>query len=67
MASKKKKSKCPNFSKNSGIVFRMSSEEATLAKKPYYNGFSGGYGAHGDRKYNRTKENRDWRRSLGDE
>lgn len=34
----------------------MSSEEATLKKMPKYNGFQGGYGIHGDTKYNREKE-----------
>lgn len=38
------------------IIFRLTSEEATLSKIPKYNGFASGYGAHGDLKYNRNKE-----------
>lgn len=45
---------------NSSILI-MTSEEATLSKKPRYNGFGGGYGAHGDTKYNRNKAKRDFR------
>lgn len=42
----------------------MTSEEATLAKMPRYNGFAGGYGAHGDTKYNRAKESRNFKREM---
>ena len=38
-----------------GPVWRLSAEEATLAGKPRFNGFACGHGAHGDRKYNRTR------------
>ena len=44
--------------KDSKSVFHMSSEEATLASKPMYDGYSCGHGAHGDSKYNRAKEKR---------
>lgn len=46
------------------VVFYMSAEEATLARKPHYNGFAGGYGAHGDAKYNRCRERRAWKREM---
>jgi len=39
-----------------GPVWKLSRIEATLAAKPLYNGFSCGYGIHGDVKYNRAKE-----------
>ena len=51
----------------SGAVWHLSSEEATLAGKPRYNGFACGHGAHGDVKYNRTKEKRAWRTQLRQE
>lgn len=47
-----------------GAVWRQSAEEATLARKPYYNAFACGHGAHGDTKYNRAKEKRTWKRDL---
>lgn len=47
-----------------GAVWRQSGEEATLARKPYYNAFACGHGAHGDTKYNRAKEKRTWKRDL---
>lgn len=34
-----------------GAVWHMSSEQATLAKMPKYNGYACGYGAHGNAKY----------------
>ena len=34
-----------------GAVWHMSSEQATLAKMPKYNGYACGYGAHGNTKY----------------
>ena len=48
----------------SGAVWRMSAEEATLAKKPRYNGFACGHGAHGDAKYNRAKAKRAWNNQV---
>lgn len=44
-----------------GPVWTVSALEATLATKPRYNGYSCGYGPHGDTKYNRVKENRVWK------
>lgn len=65
MASKKtKRTRKP--AKGDDVVFRLSSEEATLAKKPLYNGFAGGYGAHGDKKYNRKKDKRAWKREINE-
>ena len=47
-----------------GSVWHLSAEEATLAKKPYYNAYVCKSGAHGDCKYNREKEKRDWKRRM---
>ena len=47
-----------------GAVWHLSPEEATLAKKPHYNGFACGHGAHGDAKYNRARVNRSWKRDM---
>ena len=52
--SAKRKKRAPK----SGAVWRMSAEEATLAKKPRYNGYACGHGVHGDAKYSRTKSKR---------
>lgn len=46
------------------VVWRQTAEEATLARKPYYNAFACGHGVHGDTKYNRAKEKRTWKRNL---
>ena len=46
-------------------VWRQSSVEATLSRKPLYNGFACGHGPHGDTKYNRAKEKRAWRKDTG--
>lgn len=53
--------------KNSTVVWHQSAEEATLAKKPRYNGFACGHGAHGDIKYNRAKERRQFNAELKQE
>ena len=50
-----------------GAVWRQSADEATLAQNPRYNGFACGYGAHGDRKFNRAKANRAWKAQLRQE
>ena len=47
-----------------GAVWHLSAEEATLVKKPRYNGFACGHGAHGDTKYNRARANRAWKRDM---
>ncbi|RNL21648.1 hypothetical protein DMP07_02125 [Slackia faecicanis] len=47
-----------------GAVWHLSVEEATLAKKPRYNGYACGHGAHGDAKYNRAKAQRAWKHSM---
>ena len=50
-----------------GSVWHLSAEEATLAKKPYYNAYMCKTGTHGDCKYNREKEKRDWKRWMNEE
>ena len=57
MSKKKRASKA-------GPVWHQSSDEATLAKKPLYNGFACGHGAHGNAKYCRAKEKRTWEKQL---
>ena len=61
--SAKRKKRAPK----SGAVWRMSAKEATLAKKPRYNGYVCGHGAHGDAKYSRTKSKRAWQKQLKQE
>lgn len=50
-----------------GAVWHQSSAEATLAAKPYINGYSCGHGVHGDTKYNRCKDKREWKHSMDQE
>ena len=57
MFSSKKKRK-------TGPVWHRSAVEATLDAMPRYNGHACGTGAHGDTKYNRTKQKRAWRNEL---
>ncbi len=59
----KRKKKCPA----QGPVWKMSSVEATLAKKPNYNGFAVGHGTHGDLKYNRNKVKRETQKLLNEQ
>lgn len=54
-------------SRKKGAVWYQSVEEATLASKPLYNGFACGYGAHGSKKYQRSKSKRDWKKQLRQE
>lgn len=49
------------------VVWKQTSDEATLAKKPHYNGYACGHGAHGDAKYNRTEDKRKWKQQLRQE
>lgn len=58
--------KCTYVSKI-GAVWHQSAEEATLAQKPHFNGYACGHGAHGDAKYNRTREKRAWKKQLRQE
>ena len=51
----------------SGPVWHQTAEEAALAKKPRYNGFVCGHGAHGSAKYCRAKEKRAWQKQLRQE
>lgn len=64
--SKKKKKKQMKVSKN-GPVWKKTAEEVTLSQMPKYNAYAGGYGSHGDRKYNRNKAKRDFQKRLNDE
>ena len=48
----------------SGAVWHQTSEETTLARKPYINGYACGHGVHGDVRYNRAKEKRSWRKQV---
>ncbi|MGN0038392.1 MAG: hypothetical protein ACI36Y_04555, partial [Coriobacteriales bacterium] len=50
----------------SGPVWQVSALEATRLKKPRYNGWACGTGVHGDVKYNRAKEKRNWNREAPD-
>lgn len=47
-----------------GVVWHMSSEQATLAKMPKCNGYACGYGAHGNAKYHRAKSKRAWKAQM---
>ncbi len=50
-----------------GAIWHQSPEEATLARKPYINGYACGHGVHGDTKYNRCKSKREWKRRMDSE
>lgn len=50
-----------------GAVWRQSTDEATLAQNPRYNGFACGHDTHGDRKFNRAKASRVWKAQLRQE
>lgn len=58
----KKEKKCSK----SGAVWKMTAVEATLANKPHFNGYAVGHGVHGDVKYNRTKQKREFKRQILD-
>ncbi|MBQ9041918.1 MAG: hypothetical protein IJ111_03800 [Eggerthellaceae bacterium] len=59
----KKKSRVPK----SGPVWHRTPEQATLDQMPKYNAHACGTGAHGDTKYNRAKQKRNWQRDLNRE
>ena len=48
------------------LDLKISSIENTKAHMPHYNAYQGGYGAHGDEKYNRRKEKKELRRMLNE-
>lgn len=50
-----------------GRIVVMTSLEATRAQMPKYDGFVVRGGVHGDTKYNRRKEKRDFERQLDEE
>lgn len=49
------------------LVFHRSSEEVTLSKMPKYNPFGVGHGPHGDMKYSRQKNKKNFQRLLKEE
>ena len=51
----------------SGPVWHRSSEQATLDQMPKYNAHACGTGPHGDAKYNRAKQKRNWQREIARE
>lgn len=67
--SKKRKKAVPVQPKKAKdeVVWRQSSEEATLAAKPRYNGFACGHGAHGSVKYSRARAKQAWQRRMRQE
>ena len=48
----------------SGPIWHKSAEEATLDKMPKFNAHACGTGPHGDLKYNRAKQKRNWQREF---
>ena len=64
MSKKRNRKKLPTAT---GVVWRQSAEEATLASKPLYNGFACGHGAHGSKKYQRSKAEQAWKKQLRQE
>ena len=50
-----------------GPVWRRTAEQATLDKMPKYNAHACKTGAHGDSKYNRARQKRDWRQEMRSE
>ncbi|MEC4177051.1 hypothetical protein VIN30_11380 [Adlercreutzia sp. R7] len=68
MSKKRKKTVPVHVPKPKGeVVWRQSSEEATLAGKPRYNGFACGHGAHGSAKYSRARAKQAWQRQMRQE
>ncbi len=68
MAKKRKKAVPVHVPKpKDEVVWRQSSEEATLARKPRYNGFACGHGAHGPAKYSRARAKQAWQRHMRQE
>lgn len=45
-------------------TIRFDSLEVTRAKKPRFDAYACGHGVHGDVRYNRRKEKREFRREL---
>lgn len=52
------------MSKKNKKKFTFTSLEMTMAQKPYYNAYSGGYGPHGSKKYKRSKVKDKMRKEL---
>lgn len=55
------------MSKKNVKQYKITSNQIFDAQKPQYNGFAGGYGAHGDKKYNRRKAKQDFRRGIDEQ
>ena len=54
--------------KNNKIVCgTISAADIQNIQKPRFNGFAGGYGAHGDTKYNRNKAKKAVRREINEQ
>lgn len=64
--SRRKRHERPRMTED-GRILVMTSIEATLAQMPKYDAYSVGHGVHGDTRYNRRKEKRDFRRQLNEE
>lgn len=47
-----------------GPIWQQSAEEATLAKMPHYNAHACGTGPHGNAKYNRARQKRNWQQEM---
>lgn len=50
--------------KKKNKAYKITSNELFDFKKPKYNGFAIGYGAHGKSKYDRNQQKREFRRDL---
>lgn len=50
-----------------GPVWHRTAEQATLDRMPKYNAHACGTGVHGDVKYNRAKEKRNWQQEMNRE
>lgn len=47
-------------------VYKITAEQMFDFHKPKWNGFTCGHGAHGDKKYNRNKAKRNFKKYLED-
>lgn len=63
----KSKTKHDRYRGPGDTVFHMSSEEATLAKMPYIDGYVCRGGVHGDTKYNRRHADAEARRIIDEQ
>lgn len=63
----KSKARHDRYKGTGSTVFHMSSEEVTLAKMPYINGYVCRGGVHGDTKYNRRHADAEARRIIDEQ